>query len=258
MLRRSIVLLVILGLMPVALVAVGDHDFRDVPNSHTHHVGVSWAVDNGITVGCGDGTMFCPDDPVTRGQIAVFVSRAFTLPAATRDHFSDDNGAFYERAANRLAEAGWTAGCGDGTEYCGDREITRGEMSVMLSRALGLPSTSVNYFWDDNSKFYEGAVNRLADQGLTSGCDEGQFCGDDRITRGQMVTFLRRAENPSGSPSVDPMPNPPAPDPDPEPVYRNCTEVWDDIGGPIYRGDPGYGTHLDRDGDGVGCETDPR
>ncbi|MDQ3538721.1 MAG: excalibur calcium-binding domain-containing protein [Actinomycetota bacterium] len=22
----------------------------------------------------------------------------------------------------------------------------------------------------------------------------------------------------------------------------------------MYRGDPGYGTHLDRDGDGIGCE----
>lgn len=40
--------------------------------------------------------------------------------------------------------------------------------------------------------------------------------------------------------------------------YANCTAVWNAIGGPIYAGNAGYGTHLDRDGDGVGCENDPR
>ena len=40
--------------------------------------------------------------------------------------------------------------------------------------------------------------------------------------------------------------------------YRNCRAVWDAIGGPIHAGQPGYDSHLDRDGDGVGCEKDPR
>lgn len=40
--------------------------------------------------------------------------------------------------------------------------------------------------------------------------------------------------------------------------YANCTAVWNAVGGPIYAGDAGYGSHLDRDGDGVGCENDPR
>ncbi len=40
--------------------------------------------------------------------------------------------------------------------------------------------------------------------------------------------------------------------------YKNCTAVWNAIGRPIYRGQPGYGSHLDRDGDGKGCEIDPR
>ncbi|MGH8952569.1 MAG: excalibur calcium-binding domain-containing protein [Acidimicrobiia bacterium] len=30
------------------------------------------------------------------------------------------------------------------------------------------------------------------------------------------------------------------------------------LGRPIYTTDAGYGPHLDRNGDGVGCETDPR
>lgn len=36
--------------------------------------------------------------------------------------------------------------------------------------------------------------------------------------------------------------------------FRNCDAVWAAGAGPIRRGDPGYGGHLDRDGDGVGCE----
>ena len=44
----------------------------------------------------------------------------------------------------------------------------------------------------------------------------------------------------------------------PSAYYRNCRAVWDAIGGPIHAGQPGYDSHLDRDGDGVGCEKDPR
>lgn len=36
--------------------------------------------------------------------------------------------------------------------------------------------------------------------------------------------------------------------------YANCTAVRAAGAAPIHRGDPGYGSHLDRDGDGVGCE----
>ena len=36
--------------------------------------------------------------------------------------------------------------------------------------------------------------------------------------------------------------------------YRNCDAARADGAAPVYRGDPGYGSHLDRDDDGVGCE----
>lgn len=50
----------------------------------------------------------------------------------------------------------------------------------------------------------------------------------------------------------------PAPAPERSAYYPNCTAVWNETGGPIYRGQPGYDSHLDRDGDGVGCEKRPR
>lgn len=37
-------------------------------------------------------------------------------------------------------------------------------------------------------------------------------------------------------------------------AYRNCTEARAAGAAPVRRGDPGYGPHLDRDNDGIGCE----
>lgn len=39
-----------------------------------------------------------------------------------------------------------------------------------------------------------------------------------------------------------------------EVYYKNCTAVREAGADPIYEGDPGYSTKLDRDGDGVACE----
>jgi len=36
--------------------------------------------------------------------------------------------------------------------------------------------------------------------------------------------------------------------------YANCTEVRDARAAPIYQGQPGYASHLDRDGDGIACD----
>lgn len=41
-------------------------------------------------------------------------------------------------------------------------------------------------------------------------------------------------------------------------TYENCAAVWASLGHPIHRGDPGYNSDLDTDGDGIGCEQQPR
>jgi hypothetical protein len=40
----------------------------------------------------------------------------------------------------------------------------------------------------------------------------------------------------------------------PSVYYANCAAARADGAAPVHRGDPGYGSHLDRDGDGIGCE----
>jgi hypothetical protein len=70
----------------------------------------------------------------------------------------------------------------------------------------------------------------------------------------------RRAPAPVPAPAPAPAPAPtpapaPAPAPAPGPYYANCTAARAAGAAPVRIGQPGYGTHLDRDGDGVGCES---
>ena len=79
--RRASRLAVGLGIAAVALTATavalaqGIGTFRDVPANHYAHDSVQWAVLNGITVGCRDGTYFCPETTVNRAQSVTFLHR---------------------------------------------------------------------------------------------------------------------------------------------------------------------------------------
>lgn len=62
-------------------------------------------------------------------------------------------------------------------------------------------------------------------------------------------------------PQATPQPNraqpQPAPQPTPPPIdvsFKNCQQVRAAGRAPIHAGQPGYGRHLDRDGDGIACE----
>lgn len=58
--------------------APGTATFADVPTNHIFFQSVEALAASGITGGCGGGN-YCPDSPVTRGQMAAFLSRALGL-----------------------------------------------------------------------------------------------------------------------------------------------------------------------------------
>ncbi len=158
---------------------------------------ITWMAREGITAGCNPptNTMYCPDDDVTRGEMAVFIARMFELPPPAGDHFDDDEGEFYESAANRLYEVGITVGCGQ-RRYCGERPIPREQLAAFLARTLSLPISNSDHFVDDENSMFEQAIDKIADARLTIGCDpptNHRFCPDDNVTRGQMAAFLKRA-----------------------------------------------------------------
>jgi hypothetical protein len=70
-------------------------------------------------------------------------------------------------------------------------------MAAFLVRAFDLPSyNGPDRFTDDNGNVFEGAIERLAQAGITLGCNpptNDRYCPDDFVTRGQMAAFLKRA-----------------------------------------------------------------
>jgi hypothetical protein len=154
---------------------------------------IRWAYLEGIIGHCTAPGFFCPNQAVTRGMMAAFLVRALDLPSATQDYFTDDNGLTFESSINRLAEAGLTSGCTP-TTFCPTRAVTRAQMASFLDRAYDFPATPADHFTDDDGLTFEGAINRLAEAGIATGCAPALFCPSNPVTRGQLMAFLYRIE----------------------------------------------------------------
>jgi hypothetical protein len=89
--------------------------------------------------------MYCPDAPVTRAQMAIFLLRskygAGHVPPAVGDSTGFGDVAPSDFAAawiKQLAAEGITSGCGGGN-YCPKMAVTRAQMAVFLVRTFDLP-----------------------------------------------------------------------------------------------------------------------
>lgn len=89
-----------------------------------------------VTRGCADDR-FCPEAPLTRGQVASLLVRALGLPEVAGDSFSDDDWDVHEPNIEALAAAGITFGCGE-DRFCPTWTVSREEMASFLVRALEL------------------------------------------------------------------------------------------------------------------------
>jgi hypothetical protein len=93
----------------------------------------------GITKGCNPpaNDRFCPEEPVTRAQMASFLARALDLPLATAGAFSDVGDSVHSDDIARLAGAGITRGCNPpaNDRFCPEEPVTRAQMASFLVRA---------------------------------------------------------------------------------------------------------------------------
>ncbi len=179
------------GRMDAWVIARGEELVFDDIGSSVFAEDILWIAEQGISLGCAPFE-YCPDDPVSRGQMASFMKRALGLPDSSKNWFTDDDGSTHEASINSVADDGITLGCGVGL-YCPSDLVTRAQMASFLARALDLPISSVNWFVDDDGDPHEPNINRVADDGITLGCGTNLYCPDDFVTRGQMAAFLRRA-----------------------------------------------------------------
>jgi glucose/arabinose dehydrogenase len=191
-------LALVVGLLPVAALAPGG-TFTD-DDGHALEPGIEAIAAKRITIGCNPpfNDRYCPERVLTRAQMAAMVARARPLLETTADAFIDDNGHVLEPAINRLAAAGITFGCNPpaNDRFCPDDTVTRAQAAGFLARSLSIPASSKDHFVDDNGHVLEGAINRIADRGITLGCNpptNTRFCPGDGVTRAQIAGMLTRA-----------------------------------------------------------------
>jgi hypothetical protein len=116
--------------------------FTDVPSSSPFAPWIEQLANDGVTAGCGGGN-FCPQSPVTRAQMAVFLTKArhpvsCTYPA-TGAVFTDVPSNYWAGGfIEELWHEGVTGGCGAGL-YCPENSVTREQMAAFLVRGFRLP-----------------------------------------------------------------------------------------------------------------------
>ena len=107
------------------------------------------------------------------------------------------------------------------------------------------------------------APEKAAMERVLAACPDEPL-GQPDVQAGYTVTAEQAKQAAAAAAPVKPTPTPsptvkPSPTKSPTPVqpsayYQNCDAVRAAGAAPIRRGEPGYGSHLDRDGDGIGCE----
>ncbi len=176
--------------------------FYDVGNNNSFRDFIEALAFHGVTSGCGNNN-YCPNNPVTREQMAVFLLRgihgsSYFPPAINQTRFNDVpmNNPF-AAWIEQLAAEGVTSGCGN-NNYCPKAAVTRAQMAVFLLRSkygsgFFPPAIGSSAFNDVplNNPF-AAWIAKLAADGVTSGCAVNLYCPDASVTRAQMAVFLVR------------------------------------------------------------------
>ena len=196
--------------------------FVDVGEKDYFYAPVLWAVEEGITGGI-DETHFAPNNACTRGQVVTFLWRAngSPEPKSTSHPFTDISAdKYYYKAVLWAVEEGITAGL-TATTFGPNNACTRGQIATFLWRANGSPEPQSSYspFYDVTGGPFYKAILWAVENGITTGYAGGTFRPGNVCTRGNIVTFLYRSLNPSGSTPI------PIPTPTPTPTPEVAT-VW--------------------------------
>jgi peptide/nickel transport system substrate-binding protein len=184
---------------------VGTVSFNDVPYTHWAWSWIESLYAAGITGGCGtDPLIYCPEQSVTRAQMAKFIEKgihgsAYTPPTGTGLVFADVSLSYWaDNWIEKLYADGITNGClTSPLNYCPKNPVTRAQMAIFLLRAehgaaYTPPAVGGSTGFNDVSTIYWAAawIRQLAAENITSSCGGGNYCPDDSVTRAQMAKFL--------------------------------------------------------------------
>jgi hypothetical protein len=168
--------------------------FDDCQEDHWAEDFINTLYYSGITGGCS-GTSYCPDNPVTRAQMAVFIISAMGETPSTEAYnayFDDIANDGFAPFINRMNELGITGGCRD-RAYCPNDLLTRQQMAVFIILAMGETGSTATYnanFDDIGDDGFAGFINRMNELGITGGCGGRAYCPGDSTNRAMMAVFL--------------------------------------------------------------------
>ena len=96
------------------------------------------------------------------------------------------------------ADAAWglSVGLGAGCDpllFCTYNVTHRDELAVFLSRLMRLPSTTQDFFDDDEGSRFETYHDRVAAAGIMNGCGTRRFCPTAMVTRQFLAVILAHA-----------------------------------------------------------------
>lgn len=191
-LAALLTLVMVFSLLPVSAWAE-ETTYSDVAGHWAQSAILRWS-DYGVLQG-SEGK-FSPDGTLTRGQMAVILSRLLNLPAAPSAGFTDvAPDAWYADGINRCAAAGILQGS-EGKAMPED-PITREQAMVMLCRALGITAEDVGALtgFSDLSLVSDYArpyVAALVKAGVVKGDANGLLNPLSKITRAEIVTMVDR------------------------------------------------------------------
>ena len=170
--------------------------FTDVAAGSYCYDAVQWAVANGITKGT-DATHFSPNAGCTRGQVVTFLWRAAGEPTVGGNVGFVDvaPGSYCYEAVKWAVANGITKGT-DATHFSPNATCTRGQVVTFMYRAEGEPAVGGNVGFVDVAagSYCYNAVQWAVANGITKGTDATHFSPNATCTRGQVVTFLYRAQ----------------------------------------------------------------
>ncbi len=173
----------------------GKNPFTDVSSKDYFYDAVLWAADQGVTSGVTD-TLFAPNASCTRAQMVTFLWRANGSPVVNYAmKFTDvPADAYYAEAVRWAVSKGITSGTTE-TTFSPDATVTRAQTVSFLYRHAGSPAVSGNSFADVNADaYYANAVAWAVAEEITAGTSTNTFSPNAACTRGQIVSFLYRAQ----------------------------------------------------------------
>lgn len=171
--------------------------FSDVGSSAWYHDAVYWAADKGITAGTTK-TTFSPMKSCTRGEIVTFLWRYEGSPKTSLagNPFKDVTDQYYAEAVMWAKNNKITAGTSENT-FSGERTIDRKEAITLLWRLEGSKEPTKDAGFSDipSGKYYSKAVAWAAENNITNGVGNNQFCPDNPCTRAQIVKFIANTDS---------------------------------------------------------------